>query len=161
MKASFRRVISALTAALPAMLIATLGAGWPAATAHGAIPSSPVGLWRTFDDKTGKPGGLLRIYEQEGSYFARIERSTGSGDETRRCTACVDERRNKPFVGLVIMRNMKLNDGEYEGGDILDPRSGSIYGCKFRLEQGGMRLVVRGFIGFSIFGRSQTWAREE
>ena len=157
MKASFPGLVLALKVSLAATLIAAL----PVAGLHAAVPQSPIGLWRTFDDKTGKPGGLLRIYEQQGSYFARIESSSEPGDATRRCTACVDERRNKPFVGLVIMRNMKLNDGEYEGGDILDPRSGSIYGCKFRLEQGGSRLVIRGFIGFSIFGRSQTWAREE
>jgi uncharacterized protein (DUF2147 family) len=83
-------------------------------------------------------------------------------DDTRQvCSACVDERKNKPMVGLVIMRNMKRNDREYGGGDILDPRSGSVYGCKFWLEQGGTRLVVRGFIGIPLLGRSQTWTREE
>jgi len=157
MKAFFPRGILALMAALATTLTSAL----PVTASRAAVSPSPVGLWRTFDDKTGKPGGLLRIYELQGSYFARIERSTDPGDQTRLCTACVDERRNKPFVGLVIMRNMRLNDGEYEGGDILDPRSGSIYGCKFRLERGGSRLVVRGFIGFSIFCRSQTWTREE
>jgi uncharacterized protein (DUF2147 family) len=143
-------------------LMATLIAALPVVQPQAAVPSvSPVGLWRTFDDKTGKPGGLLRIYEQQGSFFARIEQSATPSDAARLCTACLDERKNKPFLGLVIMRNMKLGDGVYEGGDILDPRSGSIYGCKFRLEQGGSLLVVRGFVGISLFGRSQTWAREE
>jgi uncharacterized protein (DUF2147 family) len=142
-------------------LIVTVATALPAADSSGSEPQSPVGLWRTANDRTGKLGGLLRIYEKQGNYFARIERSSPSDDVTEVCTACVDERRNKPIVGLIIMRNMKLADGEYAGGDILDPRSGSVYGCKFWLEQGGMRLVVRGFIGISLLGRSQTWTREE
>jgi len=142
-------------------LIVTLIAALPVAKLLASVPQSPVGLWRTTDDKTGKPGGLLRIYEQQGNFFARIEKSGAKADTAEICTACVDERKNKPMVGLIIMRNMKLTDGEYEGGDILDPRSGSVYGCKFWLEQGGTRLVVRGFIGISLLGRSQTWKREE
>jgi uncharacterized protein (DUF2147 family) len=142
-------------------LIVTLGALLPIAKPLASVPPSPIGLWRTFDDKTGKPGGLLRIYEQQGSFFARIERSGAMDNARQVCTACVDERKNMPMVGLVIMRNMKLSDGQYGGGDILDPRSGSVYGCKFWLEQGGTRLVVRGFIGIALLGRSQTWTREE
>jgi hypothetical protein len=128
---------------------------------HAAPTPVPVGLWRTFDDKTGRPGGLLRVFERQGIFFARIERSTTPGDDVRVCTACTDERKNQPMVGLVIMRNMRLAGGQYEGGDILDPRSGSVYRCSFRLVEGGSRLVVRGFIGISLFGRSQTWEREE
>jgi uncharacterized protein (DUF2147 family) len=128
---------------------------------HAAPTPVPVGLWRTFDDKTGRPGGLLRVFERQGTFFARIEQSTTPGDDVRVCTACTDERKNQPMVGLVIMRNMRLAGGQYEGGDILDPRSGSVYRCSFRLVEGGSRLVVRGFIGISLFGRSQTWEREE
>ena len=153
MKPSLRAAALALTVTLITAL--------PAAEVFASVLQSPVGLWRTSNDKTGRPGGLLRIYEQRGNFFARIEKSSVSDDTKTVCTACVDERRNQPMVGLVIMRNMKLTDGGYGGGDILDPRSGSIYGCKFWLKQGGTRLVVRGFIGISLLGRSQTWTREE
>ncbi len=63
--------------------------------------------------------------------------------------------------GLVIMRNMRLQNGEYGGGDILDPRSGSVYPCSFHLAGGGSQLVIRGYIGIPLFGRSQTWTRVE
>jgi uncharacterized protein (DUF2147 family) len=59
------------------------------------------------------------------------------------------------------MRNVKAKGEEFVDGDILDPESGSIYRCKFRLEENGKRLNVRGFIGLSLFGRTQTWLREQ
>ena len=123
-------------------------------------PSSPVGIWKTVDDKTGKARSLVRIYETDGKLFARIEQSLIPGDEARTCTKCSDDRKDQPLIGLEFMRGMTLIDGEYRGGDILDPDSGSIYRCKFRLADGGSRLKVRGFLGVSLFGRSQTWERE-
>jgi uncharacterized protein (DUF2147 family) len=60
----------------------------------------------------------------------------------------------------LIIRNVTLRDGEYGGGDILDPDTGSVYRCKFRLDKDGTVLVVRGFIGISLLGRTQTWQRQ-
>lgn len=122
---------------------------------------SPLGLWKTFDDKTGMPRALVRIYLQDEKYFGRIEHSFTPGAETRVCSVCKDDRKNQPVIGLLIIRNMSLRDGEYVGGDILDPDSGSVYRCKFHLENDGSVLVVRGFIGFSLLGRSQSWRRQE
>jgi uncharacterized protein (DUF2147 family) len=134
----------------------------PAIVAHAATDaSSPLGLWKTFDDKTGKARALVRIYQQDGKYFGKIEQSFTPGAETRVCAVCTDERKNQPIIGLSIIRNVSLRDGEYGGGDILDPDSGSVYRCKFHLENDGAVLVVRGFIGFSLLGRSQTWRRQE
>jgi len=121
---------------------------------------SPVGTWKTIDDKTGQARSVVRIYEQGGTLFARIERTLVPGDETRTCTKCTDDRKDQPLIGLVFMRSMKGVDGAFQDGDILDPDNGSIYRCKLRLESGGTKLKVRGFIGVSLFGRSQTWERE-
>lgn len=123
-------------------------------------PPSPAGLWKTIDDKTGQPRGIVRVYEEQGRYFARIERSLTPGEEGRKCTACTDERKDQPFIGLVLMRNVKLDNGEYGGGDILDPNTGAVYRCNFRLADGGRTLVVRGYLGVSLFGRTQKWKRE-
>jgi uncharacterized protein (DUF2147 family) len=127
---------------------------------HAAGSQSPLGLWKTFDDKTGKPRALVRIYLQDGKYFGRIEQSFAPGAETRVCSVCADDRKNQPVLGLLIIRNMALHDSDYGGGDILDPDSGSVYRCKFHLEKDGTVLVVRSFIGLSLFGRSQTWQRQ-
>jgi uncharacterized protein (DUF2147 family) len=129
-------------------------------TSHAADAQSPLGVWKTIDDKTGKPRALVRIYMQDGKYFGKIEQSFTPGAETRVCAECTDERKNQPIIGLLIIRNVTLKDGEYGGGDILDPDNGSVYRCRFHLEDGGTVLVVRGFIGFSLLGRSQTWHRE-
>ena len=91
--------------------------------------------------------------------FGKIEQSFTPGAENRVCVPCADERKNQPVIGLVIIRNMKQDGNEYDGGDILDPESGSVYRCKMHLEQDGTRLSLRGYIGFSLLGRSQTWER--
>jgi uncharacterized protein (DUF2147 family) len=149
---------SLFSISLVLLFLALLGA--PTAPAHAAGSQSPLGLWKTFDDKTGKPRALVRIYLQDGRYFGRIEQSFTPGAETRVCSVCTDERKNQPILGLLIIRNMALREADYGGGDILDPESGSVYRCKFHLEKDGTVLVVRGFIGLSLFGRSQSWQRQ-
>jgi uncharacterized protein (DUF2147 family) len=121
---------------------------------------SPIGVWKTVDDKTGTARALVRIYAVDGKYFGRIEESFTPGAESRRCSVCTDERKDQPIIGLIIVRNMVPRDGEFAGGDILDPDNGSVYRCKFHLEHDGAVLVVRGFIGISLLGRSQVWQRQ-
>jgi uncharacterized protein (DUF2147 family) len=133
----------------------------PAITAHANDLQSPIGLWKTVDDKTGMPRAMVRIFTKDGKYFGRIEQSFTPGAETRVCTACTDERKDQPIIGLLIIRNVSARGGEYGGGDILDPDNGSVYRCKFHLENGGTVLAVRGFIGISLLGRSQTWQRQD
>ena len=128
--------------------------------ASAADNNSPVGTWKTFDDKTGNARGIVRIYEQNGKLFGKLEQSFVPGAERRVCAVCTDDRKNQPIIGLLIIRNMTRDDGGYSGGDILDPESGSVYRCKLHLEQDGIRLIVRGYIGFSLLGRSQTWQRQ-
>ena len=120
---------------------------------------TPVGRWKTIDDKTGKPKAIVQIYMENGRLFGKVE-ATLDPNAKKVCTLCKDERKNQPIPGMVILRNLSLHGDEYRGGDILDPDNGSVYRCKLRLEDHGRRLSVRGFIGFSLLGRSQTWTRE-
>lgn len=128
--------------------------------ARAAGLDSPIGVWKTVDDKTGAARAMVRIYEEGGKLFGRIEQSFTPGAETRVCGVCSDDRKDKPIIGLIIIRNMKPADGEWNGGDILDPDNGSVYRCKFHLEENGTRLLVRGYIGISLLGRTQTWQRQ-
>jgi uncharacterized protein (DUF2147 family) len=132
----------------------------PLGATRAADLSTPIGTWKTIDDKTGKERALVRIYAQDGLLFGRIEHTFTPGGETRVCVPCTDERKNQPIIGLVVVRNMKPDGAEYAGGDILDPESGSVYRCKMHLAENGTRLVVRGYLGFALFGRSQTWQRQ-
>lgn len=122
--------------------------------------NSPVGLWEPLDS-AGRPLGLIQIFEVGGLYYGRIEPSSPGDDRNARCTRCTGERHDQPIIGLVLMRHLRLQNGEYVGGDILDPDTGRIYSCSLRLTDGGHQLIMRGFLGISLLGQSQTWRRVE
>lgn len=127
-----------------------------------ASESTPAGLWKTIDDKTGKPRSLIRITEHDGEYSAVVEKgllATDTGEAV--CDKCTDERKGQKIVGMTIVKGIKKKGDNYEGGEILDPDNGKTYKCKMKLDSIGTKLEVRGFIGVSLFGRSQTWLREE
>lgn len=136
-----------------------LPASLPAAAADTHL-ASPVGLWQPLDS-AGKPLGLIRIFETNGLYYGRIEPTSPHDDHNARCTRCTDDRRDQPIIGLLLLRHLKPENGEYGGGDILDPDTGRIYGCTLRLTDGGREAIMRGFLGISLLGRSQTWRRVE
>ena len=75
-----------------------------------------------------------------------------------KCEMCEGEDKNKPVLGLVIIKGLKKKGDFFEGGKITDPKNGKSYQCKMNLE-GKDKLIVRGYIGISLFGRSQTWFR--
>jgi uncharacterized protein (DUF2147 family) len=135
-----------------------------AAIAQTAAPAvSPVGLWKTIDDETGKPKSILRISESNGEYKAKIEKlfRQPSEDQNPKCDKCEDARKDQPIIGMTIMTGMKLQEGlDYAGGQILDPHNGKIYKAKMSLDEDGKKLNLRGYIGLPILGRTQVWMRE-
>lgn len=142
-----------------AALIASLLAA-PLAWAQDA---SPVGLWKTIDDTSGKPGALIRITENQGELTGKIEKlfRTADEDQNPKCVACTDTRKNQPIVGMTIVSGLKKDGDQYAGGEILDPKNGKVYKSKLTLQDGGKKVEVRGYIGVPMFGRSQTWLRQE
>lgn len=128
------------------------------ATAHATAPT-PVGDWRTFDDKTGLERSVVRIEEQNGALVGSVISSTDPTAATRVCDKCDDDRKGKPIIGLQIMRDMHHDGDVWDGGHVLDPETGSIYKATMHTIDGGAKLVLRGYIGISLFGRSQTWIR--
>jgi uncharacterized protein (DUF2147 family) len=123
------------------------------------IELTPVGRWRRVDDKTGKPRSIVGIWEDKGQFFGRVEESLNPERAGRRCDKCTDERKDQRIVGMVIIRGLKKDGDEYTGGDILDPDNGKVYRCKMKVKEHGNVLSVRGYLGASMFGRSQTWTR--
>lgn len=113
------------------------------------------------DDHTHKPRGVVRIYEQDGTFFGKIETSFDPEERVARCEKCADDRKNAPILGLIILRGITKRGEEYSGGEILDPDTGSIYRCRFTLSSDGEKLFVRGFLGVSLLGRTQTWFRTD
>ena len=133
------------------------------AGAAGAQNTSPIGLWKTVDDETGKPKALVRITEENGALQGKIEKLFRGPNEEQNptCTACTDSRKNQPIVGMTIVSGLKKDGNEFSGGEILDPGKGKVYKSKATLREGGQRLEVRGYVGAPVFGRSQVWHREQ
>ncbi|MFZ4679179.1 MAG: DUF2147 domain-containing protein [Flavobacterium sp.] len=116
------------------------------------------GKWKSVDDETGMENGIVEIYEKAGKVYGRIIEILEKEKKHLKCEICEGEDKNKPVLGLVIIKGLKKNGDFYEGGKITDPKNGKSYHCKMNLE-GKDKLIVRGYIGISLFGRSQTWFR--
>ncbi|QAU35747.1 DUF2147 domain-containing protein [Janthinobacterium sp. 17J80-10] len=125
--------------------------------------ASPAGLWKTIDDETGKPRALVRISESGGEFRGKIEKlfRTPEQDPNPKCDKCEGSNRDQPKIGMTVISGMRLDGSEYTGGQILDTESGKVYKSKMSLQDDGKKLNVRGYIGMPMFGRSQTWLREE
>ena len=121
---------------------------------------TPAGVWRTIDDKTGEVSSEVRIADNAGVLSGRIEkllRKDAKQDDV--CDKCTDERKDKPVLGMEIIRGAKKAEGRdiWEGGKILDPDNGKEYTLRLTPIEGGKKLEVRGYIAF--FFRTQTWIR--
>jgi uncharacterized protein (DUF2147 family) len=126
-----------------------------------AQATSPVGLWKTIDDETGKEKSYVRITEANGVVSGKIEKLIDPKEADPKCDKCTDDRKDKPVVGMTIIRNVKADGEQWDGGDILDPNNGKVYKVRLRPEDNGKKLSVRGYIGVPMLGRSQTWVRVE
>jgi len=126
-------------------------------TVLAAVAQSPVGVWKTIDDKDGKVKSHINITEVDGKLYGSIAKLIDPEREV--CTACKGDKQNQPLIGMQILWDLKSDgDQEWSGGSILDPKNGKTYKCKVELVS-ETELNVRGFIGFSLLGRTQTWYR--
>ncbi len=128
-----------------------------AGAASAADPAE--GRWQAFDDKqAGTPTSIINVTVRDGKLVGTIEQVNKPGvDPNGTCTACKDANKDKPLKGLTIMWGLAKDGDEWSGGRILDPDNGEIYKCKVKAN--GDSLDVRGFIGISLIGRTQTWKR--
>jgi len=127
--------------------------------------ATPVGVWKTIDDDSKKEKSLIRISDSGGVLTGKLEKLLDPATPTDAvCKECTDERKDKPVVGMTLIRNVKQNDGDtavWDGGDILDPNNGKVYRVRLKPVDGGAKLEVRGYIGTPLLGRTQTWIRAE
>ena len=121
------------------------------------------GLWRSVDDKTGSSKAILEIRQEKNNTFtAKIIQVTPRPGYTPKetCVDCPAPYTNKPILGLDVLTGLKFDKGnQYKDGKIIDPLSGKIYSMNAKLTSNGNRLQMRGYIGVSAIGRSQTWIR--
>ncbi len=135
---------------MKALLVATL---LPASTIIHA--QSIAGRWNTVDDVTGKVKSTVEITVRNGTATGRIVEIKDPARQSALCAKCTDDRKDKPILGLEIIRGLKEDDGEWEDGTVIDPENGKTYDCKLWVENG--QLKMRGYIGFLY--RTQTWVR--
>ena len=114
------------------------------------------GKWKTIDDETGKPKSIVEITKKsDGKYYGRIIQLLIK-PEHNTCVDCTDDRKNKPILGLEIIRGLKKSGSEFSGGTIVNPKGGKEYGCK--ITRSGDKLNVKGSLkSFSFIGKTQTW----
>lgn len=115
-------------------------------------------VWKTIDENTNKAKALVKFTEQKnGTLSASIQQVLTPGEENA-CSKCEGQYKNKSLKGLTIVHGLKhVGANSYEGGSIVDPNSGKTYKLKAQLN--GNNLQMRGFIGMSVLGRTQTWQR--
>lgn len=120
---------------------------------------SVFGKWKTIDDRTGNPKGIIEIYKEGGLMFGKILRVVEKGKENVLCVKCDGDLKDKPVIGMTIIKNGKKNDdNEWKGKFLFDPEQAMTFRFKIWLNPDDPdELKVRGYLAFLY--RTQTWVR--
>ncbi len=117
------------------------------------------GTWITTDDETGNQKSEVLIFKENGKLYGKITKLLLPEDQGKKCINCKGKNKDQSIVGMLIINDLQLDDYSWEDGTILDPKSGKVYDCNIGFEDSNT-LKVRGYIGFSLLGRTQIWKRK-
>lgn len=118
------------------------------------------GKWNSFDEDTKELESIIEVYKKDGKAYARIISIIDKERQDALCVECKGKRKNQPILGMDILSGLKQKGDEWSGGKILDPKNGKEYKCYIKLLDKNT-LKLRGYIGFSMFGRTAIWKRAE
>jgi uncharacterized protein (DUF2147 family) len=116
-----------------------------------------LGIWKTIDDKTGEPKSHVEIYKKGNKYFGKVVKLLPAATTTV-CNDCPGDKNGKSLINLDIIWDMEDYKDYWSYGKIVDPADGKVYKCNISMD-GKDKLKVRGYIGFSLLGRTQIWYR--
>lgn len=119
---------------------------------------SVIGKWKTIDDETGDAKSIVEVYSKSGKIYAKVIEILDLEHKNSVCIKCSGEDKNKSILGLIVIKGLTKDGSEYNSGEILDPKNGKLYKCALSLESKD-KLKIRGYIGFSLLGRTQYWYR--
>ena len=119
---------------------------------------SVIGKWKTIDDETGEAKSIVEVFSKSGKIYAKVVEILDADNKKSVCKKCSGEDKNKSILGLTIIKGLSKDGSEYNSGEILDPKNGKLYKCALSLESKD-KLKIRGYIGFSLLGRTQYWHR--
>ena len=120
--------------------------------------SSILGKWKTIDDHTGKPLSIIEIFEKHNKIYGKVIEIYNPKNKPTKCIKCEGEDKNKPILGLIVIKGLTKEGNEYTNGKILDPKHGKLYKCSISFESKD-KLKVRGYLGIELIGRTQYWDR--
>ena len=111
-----------------------------------------IGHWQTMT------GGQVETYLVNGKLFGKVTKVRPGRAPSDVCDKCPGDLRNQPLVGLIFLRDFHPEGGDWVGGTVVDPENGKEYKGKI-WPIGNDQLSLRGYIGFSLLGRTETWKR--
>jgi uncharacterized protein (DUF2147 family) len=123
-----------------------------------ANAQSVTGKWKTVDDETKEAKSIVEITERNGKIYGKVVEILNPAKKAMKCNNCSGDDKDKPVLGLEILKGLSKDGKEYNGGKILDPSNGKQYKCTVSFD-GDDKLKVRGYVGISAFGRTQVWTR--
>lgn len=122
-----------------------------------AQKGSPIGTWVNADGKAH-----IEIYQNGDKLFGKIvwlKEPNRNGKPKQDMHNPDPKLQQRPILGMVMLRDFEpAGNGKWEDGKIYDPESGKEYSCYMKM-LGADKMEVKGYIGISLIGRSQTWTR--
>ena len=117
-----------------------------------------IGVWLT----GGKEPAKIQVYKSGEKFYGKIiwlKNPIENGKQRMDANNPDESKRSNPIIGLVMLTGFKFDgDEEWRGGDIYDPESGKTYSSYMYLKDKNT-LKVRGYVGISLFGRTESWTR--
>ncbi len=146
-----------IVCAFAAILIAMFSSGEARAQVLSPKLQSAVGHWQVMNSD-GSPGGKVDTYLADGKLFGRVTEVRPGRTPKDVCDKCSGEYKNQLILGMVIMRNFHPEGDDWVDGSVVDPENGKEYKGKI-WAMGKDSLKMRGYVGISLLGRTETWSR--